>query len=370
MKEKNFETLNLQTSQKAGSRDGFGKALLKLGKNKKVIVLTADLGESTRADWFKKEHPDRFVECGVAEQNLVGVAAGLALNGKIPFACSFGVFVPGRCWDQIRISVCYNNANVKLVGSHTGIVTGADGATHQALEDIASLRAIPNITIINPCDAVEAEKATIAIAQHKGPVYLRLFREELPVFTTDKTPFKIGKAELFKDGTDVAIIACGPMVYEALIAAQQLEQEGINAMVINSHTIKPLDTRTVVQAAQKTGAIVTAEDHQTAGGLGSAVAETIAQTNPVPIRFVGIKDSFGESGSAKELMKKYCITAKDIASAAREVIAQKRGICTEAHEEELALQKPIKPLPEKTIPEFLTKIGLPPLGKGLKKKPA
>lgn len=316
--------LNPSNPEKAATRDGLGKGMLELGKkNKNIVVLTADLAESTRANWFKEKFPDRFIECGVAEQNMLGVAAGLSYMGKIPFACSFSTFSPGRNWEQIRISVCYSNANVKIAGTHAGITVGEDGATHQAIEDIATTRAIPNLAVIVPCDALEAEKATIAAGLTKGPFYLRFGREKLPIITTKKTPFNIGKASIFRNGKDAAIIACGIMVGEALKAAEQLEKQGIDAMLINCHTIKPIDKNTIINAAKTTKAIVTAEEHQVIGGLGGAVAEVIAANNPTPIEMVGIKDTFAESGKALELLEKYGCTARDIVGAVKKVLKRK-----------------------------------------------
>jgi transketolase len=229
------------------TRDGYGEGLVELGKkNPNIVVLGADLTASTRCDWFQKEFPDRFIEVGIAEQNLVGVAVGLSLVGKVPFASTYAVFCPGRNWDQIRISVAYNEANVKLTGAHAGVSVGEDGATHQGLEDIAIARCLPNMTVIAPCDMIETKKATIAAGEMVGPAYLRFAREATPVFTTDKTPFEIGRAEIFREGKDVALIACGPTVHQALIAANELEKEGISAAVVNNHTIKPMDEKTII----------------------------------------------------------------------------------------------------------------------------
>ena len=315
---------DIEKAEKGATRDGYGKGMLELGKaNKDVVVLSADLTESTRANWFKEAFPDRFIECGVAEQNMMGVAAGLAYNGKIPFACSFSVFSPGRNWDQLRVSVCYSNANVKVGSTHAGLTVGEDGATHQALEDIAMTRCLPNLSVIVPCDAEEARKATIAAGKAQGPFYLRFGREPLPTMTTPRTPFTIGKALTFRQGKDVAIIACGIMVAEALKAAGMLEKEKIDAMIINCHTIKPIDTNTIVVAAKKTGAVVTAEEHQVSGGLGGAVAEVLAERCPVPLERVGVKDTFGESGKALELLEKYGCTAKEIVAAVKKVMKRK-----------------------------------------------
>src|SRR3989338_2148227 len=313
----------LKKADKEASRDGFGKGLLKLGKtNKNVVALTADLADSTRVEWFKKEFPDRFIECGVSEQNMAGVAAGLAFTGKIPFACSFSAFNPGRNWEQIRVSIAYSNANVKIIGSHAGITTGEDGATHQALEDIATTRCIPNMIVIVPADSLEATKATIEAAKTNGPVYIRVSRAKVPMFTTEKTPFKIGKAQIFREGKDITIIACGIMTYQALLAAEILEKEGIDAEVINCHTIKPLDKAEIIKSVKKTKAAVTAEEHQVNGGLFGAISELLSSNNPVPIEPVAVMDTFGESGPADELMKKYGLLADDIVKAVKKVLGR------------------------------------------------
>jgi len=312
--------------KQAPVRSGYGDGLLLLGNtNKKVVALCADLAESTYTEPFANAHPGRFIEVGVAEQNLAGLAAGVAHAGYIPFMASYAVFSPGRNWDQIRVSICYSNANVKLVGSHAGISVGPDGATHQALEDIAMMRVLPNMTVIVPADALEANKATIASAQHAGPVYLRLGRAATPLFTTHKTPFVIGRANVLTVGKDVTIAACGPLVYEALAAARTLERKHkISAEVINSHTIKPLDERTIVRSVKKTGAVVTVEEHQVHGGLGGAVAEALSYFYPVPIRFVGMPDLFGESGTPSELLEKYGMSAHAIVESALDVVASKK----------------------------------------------
>lgn len=309
----------------AGTRDGYGEGLVELGeKNLDIVVLTGDLSESTRAHKFEEKYPDRFIECGVAEQNMVGIAAGLALSGKIPFVSSYAVFVPGRCWDQVRVSVAYSNANVKIAGAHAGISVGPDGATHQALEDVASMRALPNMVVIVPCDKEETRKATLAAAEHKGPVYFRFEREKTEEITTKDTPFKIGQAEVFKKGADVTIVACGPPLYKALVAAHELEKAGVGVEVINSHTIKPLDEVTLTHSARKTGCVVTVEDHQVTGGLGGAVAETLARNFPVPIRFVGVQDHFGESGQPEYLLKKFGLSVENIKDKVKEVIRAKK----------------------------------------------
>lgn len=305
-------------------RDGFGEGLVELGRrNKNVVVLTADLSESTRANLFAKEFPERFIEVGVAEQNLATVASGLAAAGKIPFISSYAVFSPGRNWEQIRTTVCYNSQPVKIIGSHAGISVGPDGATHQGLEDIALMRVLPNMTVLSPSDAGEAYKMALAAADYPGPCYIRLPRSGEPEITTENTPFKIGKMEVFSEGKDVAIIATGLMVYKALLAARQLEESKISARVLNCHTIKPLDKQAVLRAAEEIGAIVTVEDHQIAGGMGSAVAEAAAQNFPVPVKIVGIDDSFGESGQPEELMEKYGLSVKGIIKAVTAVLRMK-----------------------------------------------
>src|SRR3989338_4018311 len=300
------------------TRNGYGEGLLELAeKNDKVVVLTADLAESTRVLDFAKKFPDRFVECGVAEQNMMGIAAGLALYGKIPFVSSYATFSPGRNWDQLRVSVCYSQANVKIAGAHTGISVGPDGATHQALEDIAMTRVLPNLTVVVPCDAIEARKCVVALGRMLGPAYFRLGRAKTAVFTNLDTPFVIGKAEIFKDGKDVAIIGSGPVLYNALIAARELEKEGISAMVINNHTIKPIDSQTIIAAAKKCGAVVTVEEHQTMAGCGSAVCEVLAMNYPVPVEMVGMPNTFGESGQPEELIQKFGMGKGSIIEAVR-----------------------------------------------------
>ena len=310
--------------EKKPTRDGFGDGLVEAGKkDKNVVALCTDLTDSTRISFFKKEFEDRYFQIGIAEQNMASVAAGMAVSGKIPFISSYGVFSPGRNWDQIRVSVCYNNANVKIAGAHTGISVGPDGATHQALEDIAITRCIPNLVVIAPCDYHETKKATEASAKFKGPVYIRFAREKTPVFTTKKTPFKIGKANLLKTGSDVTIIACGPLVYDALLASHELEKHNISASVLNNHTIKPIDQKSIIAEAKKTGAVVTVEEHQIMGGMGSAVCEVLANKFPVPVEMVGMQDSFGESGTPEELLKKYKMDKSAIIKAVKKVLKRK-----------------------------------------------
>ncbi|MBN1325411.1 transketolase family protein [Candidatus Falkowbacteria bacterium] len=312
---------SLEKLEYKACRDGYGGALLELGKkNKNVVVLCADLEESTRTIDFAKKYPKRFVEVGVAEQNMIGIGAGLALEGKITFCSSFAVFSPGRNWEQIRISVCYNNANVKIVSSHAGLNVGEDGATHQALEDLATMRVIPNMTVIAPCDYLEAKKAVMAAAKYKGPVYIRFGREKTPVITLKNTPFKIGKAQILRQGKDVTIIACGLMVYEALKAAEELATKKISAEVINCHTIKPIDKNTIIRSAKKTKRVVTIEEHEVNGGLGSAVAEVLVQNYPVKMEIIGVPDKFGESGTAKQLLDKYGLNANSIIKSVKKLL--------------------------------------------------
>ena len=307
-----------------GTRDGYGEGLLELGeKNKDVVVLTADLTESTRASWFKEKFPERFFTFGVAEQDMVSTAAGFALSGKIPFCCSFGVFASGRAWEQVRTSVAYMNLNINIGGTHGGISVGPDGATHQALEEITLMRVIPNMSVIVPCDAVEAKKATVVSATTPGPVYLRLSREKLPIATKEEDPFIVGKANVLKKGKDVTIIACGIMVYQTLIAEQILNKKGIDATIINLHTIKPIDAETIINSISQTGAVVTCEEHLTTGGMGSAVAELLATRLPVPVEMVGVRDRFGESGDAWKLMKRFNLMPEDIAAACERAIKRK-----------------------------------------------
>ena len=308
------------------SRNGFGEGLLFLGEhNPEVVALTGDLAESTRVLDFAKKYPERFVECGVAEQNMMGVAAGLALAGKTSFVASYATFSPGRSWDQLRVSVAYSMANVKVAGSHTGLSVGPDGATHQALEDIAITRVIPNLTVVVPCDSIEARKTTIALGTTAGPAYFRLGREKTPVITTEETPFTVGKASVFREGKDVAIIGSGPILYNGLMAAIELEKEGISVLVINNHTIKPIDVETITWAAKLTGAVVTLEEHQIMGGAGSAVAEVLAEHYPVPIEMIGMPNSFGESGQPDELMKKFGMDTESIKKAIHKVLKRKKG---------------------------------------------
>ena len=304
-------------------RNGYGEGLLVAGEqDPNVVVLCADLSESTRSEAFAKKYPERFIEMGVAEQNMATIAAGLGISGKVAFMSSYAVFSPGRNWEQIRTTISYNNSNVKIAGHHAGISVGPDGATHQAIEDIATMRVMANMKVFVPCDAIEAKKATIAAANIYGPVYLRFAREKTPVVTTEGTPFTPGKAEIFWQSKkpQVAIIACGPLVYNALLAARDLEKDGIGAMVVNNHTIKPMDEKRITEVAKKCGAVVTVEEHQVMGGMGSAVAEVLAKKQPTPIEFIGMQDVFGESGPPKELIEKYGMGVKDIKAAVKKVL--------------------------------------------------
>jgi transketolase len=299
------------------TRFGFGDGLVVLGeRHSNIIVLGGDITGSVMTSLFKDKFPDRFFSIGIAEQNATTIAAGLALSGKIPFFASYGAFCALRNADQLRISVAYNEANVKIGGGHAGISVGPDGATHQVLEEVAFLRTLPHMTMIVPADYEEAKKATIAMGEMVGPAYIRFGRSPVPMFTTPDTPFELGKANVVKDGTDVAIIANGALVWEAILASQELAKKGINARVVNVHTVKPFDFATVTAAARECGAIVTAEEHQVHGGLGSAVAECTAKNAPVPIEFVGVKDSFGGSGDPDELMVNFGLTWKEIYASA------------------------------------------------------
>lgn len=307
------------------TKDAYGKALVELGKEMtNVVVLDADLSCSTKTSAFCKVFPDRFVNCGVAEQDMIGTAAGLAVSGKIAFASTFAVFGAGRAWDQVRVSIAYPRSNVKIVVTHGGITVGEDGPTHQALEDIAIMRALPNMIVIVPSDSIETFEAVKASAKYYGPVYMRLGRPAVPVISDIAgRKFEIGKSVLFREGKDIAIIACGIMVSAALDAADELAKEGISARVINMHTIKPMDKDAVIKAAKETGAIVTAEEHSVIGGLGSAVSEITSEEYPVPVVKVGVEDTFAESGKPADLLEKYGLTSKDIVSAAKRALSVK-----------------------------------------------
>jgi len=318
--------------EKIAIRAGFGEGLVLAGeKNDDVVALCADLTESTQMHLFRDKFPERFFEMGVAEQNMAGVASGLSAMGKIPFMASYAMFSPGRNWEQIRTTICYNNRGVVIVGSHAGVSVGPDGGSHQALEDIALMRALPRMVVISPCDAVEARKATLAVAElavEKGqPIYLRLARNQTTIITTNETPFELGKAQIFygaeNQKSDVGIIATGALVHKALLVAENLKKENVSAIVLNIATIKPLDEKAVIQLAKNTGAIVTVEEHQIAGGLGSAVAECLAQNLPTPIEFVGVHDAFGQSGIPEELLKYYGLGESGITEAIKKVLARK-----------------------------------------------
>ncbi len=310
---------------KKPTRHGFGEGLVVLGERyDNVIVLGGDITGSVMTSFFRDRFPERFFSIGVAEQNATTIAVGFALSGKIAFFSSYSAFAAFRNADQLRVSVCYNEANVKIGGGHSGITVGPDGATHQSLEEISFLRTLPNMTLIVPCDYLQSKKATITAGEMHGPAYIRFGRSAVPMFTTDETKFEIGRADIYCEGSDVAIIACGIMVWEALIAAEELEKtRGIKARVINCHTIKPMDIYTITETAQICGAIVTAEEHQIHGGLGSAIAEVVVKNYPVPIEFVGVKDSFGASGEPEELMERFGLTWKEIYASAIKAIHRK-----------------------------------------------
>lgn len=305
-------------------RKGFGVGLLKAGQsNPNVVAACADLTESTQMHVFEQAYPNRFIEIGIAEQNLATIGSGLASAGKIPFVSSYAAFSPGRNWEQIRTTICLNDQPVKIVGSHAGVSVGPDGATHQMLEDIALMRVLPNMVVIAPCDSIEAEKATLAMASDKRPNYLRLAREATPVITKPNTPFAIGQAQVFEIGNDVTIISTGTMTYHALVAANMLYNDGIEAEVVHVATIKPLDEKTLLKSVIKTKAVVTAEEGQIAGGLGGAISELCSENYPVPIKRIGIQDSFGESGTPEELFKKFKLDANHIRLAVHEIIGIK-----------------------------------------------
>jgi len=308
------------------TRMGFGRGLVAAAQvNKDIVALCADLTESTRIIEFAKAFPDRYIEIGIGEQNLVTVAAGMALAGKIPFTASYAAFSPGRNWEQIRTTICLNEVNVKIVGAHAGVSVGPDGATHQMLEDVALMRVLPNMVVVVPADAVEAEKATVTLANHVGPAYIRLAREKSPVITTEKSPFSLSKAQVLRRGKDLTIVACGLMVYQALIAAEKLSQQDIEVEVINAAVIKPFDTITVTASARKTGAVITVEEGQIAGGLGGVVAETLADHFPVPMTRIGMTDRFGESGSPDELFEHFGLNAANIVKKTHELLKRKES---------------------------------------------
>jgi len=309
--------------EKKAQRTYYGKALSALASREDIVVLDADLAGSTKTSDFKKAAPERFIQVGIAEQNMIGVASGLAASGKTVFASTFGVFASGRPWEQIRLAVAYPKLNVKIVATHCGISVGEDGASHQALEDLALMRALPNMVVISPADAHEAYAATMAIAEYDGPCYMRLGRSDVPVILPEDVKFTIGKASVLRNGKDVTLIGTGQMVEACIEAADILEGKGLSAEVINMSTVKPLDSETVTASVKKTGCCVTAEEHSIIGGLGSAVADAVASNCPVPMRMIGTKDTFGESGAPADLMKKYGLTAGDIVKAAEDAVSKK-----------------------------------------------
>ena len=311
-------------TEKKDTRSGFGAGLLELGrKNKDVVALCADLTGSLKMDAFQKEFPDRFFQTGISEANMVGMAAGMTVGGKIPFTGTFANFSTSRVYDQVRQSIAYSEKNVKLCASHAGLTLGEDGATHQVLEDIGMMKMLPNMTVINPCDYNQTKAATIAIADHEGPVYLRFGRPKVPVFMPEDQPFEIGKAIRLIEGSDVSIFATGHLVWEAILAEEMLAGKGISAEVINIHTIKPIDTKAILKSVAKTGCVVSAEEHQINGGLGDSIAQVLIQNQPAPMEYVGVQDEFGESGTPDQLMKKYGLSAENIVKAALKVIKRK-----------------------------------------------
>jgi transketolase len=314
----------LKTFGNKDTRSGFGEGLRLLGEtNPDVVALCADLTGSLKMDAFQKNHPDRFFQIGIAEANMIGIAAGMTIGGKIPFTGTFANFSTSRVYDQIRQSIAYSRKNVKICASHAGLTLGEDGATHQVLEDIGMMRMLPNMTVVVPADYNQTLQATLAIAAWDGPVYLRFGRPSVPIFTPEDAVFQIGKADLLVQGTDVTIIACGHMVWKALEAQVQLAEKGISAEVINMHTIKPLDTEAILSSVAKTGCVVTAEEHMMNGGLGDAVAQVLAKNSPAPQEFVAVNDTFGESGTPNELLKKYHLETIDIVLAAERAVARK-----------------------------------------------
>jgi transketolase len=308
------------------TRNGFGEGLVEAGRrDERIVAICADLSESTRMEAFKKAFPQRYIEIGVAEQMLVAMAAGLAAAGKIPFIASYAMFNPGRSWEQVRTTLALNEADVKIAGAHAGVSVGPDGATHQAIEDIAIMRVIPKMTVVVPCDSVQTRKATLAVAGRFGPTYLRFARAESAVVTTDDTPFEIGTAQTFREGDDVALVACGILVYNALIAAELARKDGIECRVINNHTIKPMDEAAILAAARDCGTIVSVEEHQVHGGMGSRIAEILAAQHPVPMEFIGVHDRFGQSGSPQELTEEYGMGVAAILAAIKRANRRKRA---------------------------------------------
>ncbi|WP_020600104.1 transketolase family protein [Spirosoma panaciterrae] len=311
-------------TEKKDTRSGFGAGIAELGKtHPNVVALTADLAGSLKLDAFIKENPDRFIQCGIAEANMIGVSAGLTIGGHIPFATTFANFATGRVYDQIRQSVAYSNKNVKICASHAGLTLGEDGATHQILEDLGMMKMLPNMTVINPCDYNQTKAATLAIADHEGPVYLRFGRPVIPVFTPADQKFEIGKAWTVNEGSDVSIFCTGHLVWEAIKAGEILSQEGIEADIINIHTIKPLDEEAILASIKKTGCAVSAEEHMLNGGLGDSVAQVLSRHYPAPLEYVGVHDTFGESGTPDQLMQKYGLTADKIVEQVKKVMARK-----------------------------------------------
>ena len=314
---------DIQVTGKKDTRSGFGDGITELGRtNPNVVALTADLAGSLKLGPFIKENPDRYIQCGIAEANMIGIAAGLTIGGKIPFTTTFANFSTGRVYDQIRQSVAYSGKNVKICASHAGLTLGEDGATHQILEDIGMMKMLPGMTVIVPCDYEQTRQATLAIAEYEGPVYLRFGRPVWPIFTEGR-PFEIGKAQFFSQGTDVSIFACGHMVWNAIEAGKMLEAAGISAEIVNIHTIKPLDEAAVLGSIRKTGSVVTAEEHNVLGGLGESIARVAAKHHPVPIELVGTQDTFGESGTPTQLLEKYGLSPEHIVAAAKKVITRK-----------------------------------------------
>jgi transketolase len=317
---------DIQVTGQKDTRSGFGEGIVEAArKNPNIVALTADLGGSLKLNQFIKEFPERFFQCGIAEANMMGIAAGLTIGGKIPFTTTFANFSTGRVYDQIRQSIAYSNKNVKICASHAGLTLGEDGATHQILEDIGMMKMLPGMTVIVPCDFNQTKAATLAIADHQGPVYLRFGRPGWPIFTQPDKPFQIGKAQYFSEGADVSIFACGHMVWKAIEAGKILEEKGIGVEIINIHTIKPLDTEAVLNSIRKTKCAVTVEEHNVIGGLGDAIAQVGARHFPIPIEFIGTKDTFGESGTPLELLKKYGLDSPDILNAVEKVMKRKQS---------------------------------------------
>jgi len=317
---------DIQPTGKKDTRSGFGDGILEVArKNKNVVALTADLAGSLKLHPFIKEFPERFIQVGIAEANMMGISAGLTIGGKIPYATTFANFATGRVYDQIRQSIAYSNKNVKICASHAGVTLGEDGATHQILEDIGMMKMLPGMTVIVPCDYNQTKLATMAIADYVGPVYLRFGRPSWPIFTNPNEPFVIGKAQKFSEGTDVSIFACGHLVWNAIQAGVALQEKGISVEVINIHTVKPIDEEAIINSIRKTKCAVTAEEHNIYGGMGDAVAQVAAKHFPIPIEYIGTRDTFGESGTPAELLKKYKLDVPDIIAAAEKVILRKNG---------------------------------------------